>query len=332
MKKLLNIIGIMSLAVAANAQSNAHIGRWYVGVNGMMGGVWEKMSMRTTGLNYTNAIYNRVPESTSFDNKTSYGGSLQIGFFFDKRREWGIATGVMYATHDGDLSLNNWAVQYQSTDFQNATYRQMITAQGPVKESLKTTNIAIPVVVKYRTQLSKVVGIMIDAGITYSVQTKVDYTGSGTFNYEAAYKYAQTGDGYTTVYDNSPVPDRSDWLITVDQYNRTKGDGGQVAYFNSFKAQGYNVGLNESAGASGTFNYKNGTIGVIFQPQVTFRLSNHIGLQVGGYYMYQNFSNSSDNWNTRLTDKIGTYNSVLNNTIKNQQVSYGGTLGISFMF
>lgn len=333
MKNIISIISVMGIALTAQAQDAAKVNHWYVGINGKVGKVQEKMSMRTLGLNYNNAIRNDVPVTSHYENKTSFGADIQIGYFFDRKGEWGVATGVMYRTHEGELSVDDMRVQYQATDHNNAVYRQVITAQGPIKESLKTTNIAIPLVAKFRKQLSKVVGIMIDAGVTYSVQTEVDYDSRATFDYEAIYKYAKNGDGgYVPVYDNAIVPDGSDWLITKAQYQRTKGDGNEAAYFKSLQAEGYNVGLNESASKSGTFSYKTGTIGILFQPSVTFRLSNHFNLVVGGYYMYQNFSNSEENLNKRITDKIGSYNSVLNTTIKNRQISYGGTLGLSFSF
>lgn len=334
MKKILGLILVSTIINTASAQDaapNGRIPRWYIGLNAKGGEVSEKISTRYIGQYYKNTIMDIPASDIKIENEFSYGGELQVGFFFDKKAHWGVATGVIYRMHEGTMTIDKLTLQYQATDWKGATFRQVVNSQRPITEQLKTTNIAIPLMVKYRTQISKVVGIMIDAGATYSVAGETDYSADALLRYEAIYKYENRGDGgYVPVYDNAIKPDPSDWLITVEQYQRTKGDGKEAQYFQQLRDEGYSVAIGETVKKSGTVKYKTAAIGILFQPSFTFRLSHNIGLQVGGYYMYQNFNNTDENLSKKVVGEIGTYSSYLNNAIKNKQVSYGANIGINF--
>ncbi len=63
------------------------------------------------------------------------------------------------------MTLNQYHVEYQSTDKQGTTFRQVITADAPVKEQLTIQNMNIPLVFKYKTRFTRRIGFTADAGL-----------------------------------------------------------------------------------------------------------------------------------------------------------------------
>jgi hypothetical protein len=162
----------------------------------------------------------------------------------------------------------------------------------------------------------------------YNVKMKTEYSGTAAYNYEAIYKFDMTSGQPVAVYDNSPQPDPADWLITVQEYNEDKSDGNVNDYFNTLQGQGFNVGLDEAAAKSGTIENKKGTIGILLQPSFGYKLTDVISLNLGGYFMYQKFRND-DSRSSRMTDKVGEYNSLLNNMPRRRQYNTGFNIGLS---
>lgn len=332
MKKVFSLIIALSAGISAYAQyedADGRIPRLFGSLNFNAGQNAERASFINPASNYTNAVRNYHISRPDFDNEMSYGFDFQLGYFFDKHAHFGIATGIMYSAHKGTMTVDYAHVEYQSTDFNGDVFRQVITSTQPMKESLKSTNLSIPLVVKYRGQISKVVGVMVDAGALYNVKMETDYDATAAFRYEAIYQYVNTGNGVTTAYDANVVPNPNDWLMTLEQYQKNKGDGNEAAYFESLSGQGFNVALNKPVQKSGTKKYQTGSLGFILQPSFTFRLNQNLYLNLGAYYTYQEFSTAKADNASRITDKVGTYNSYLNNTLKNWQNSYGLKLGIN---
>ena len=265
-------------------------------------------------------------------NDNSYGIDLQLGYFFGPKANWGISTGVVYFRTDGVLTVDSMHMEYQSTDFNGDTYRQVVTSTTPLTEQIQTTNINIPLLAKYRSKLSKTIGLSVDAGIVYNVQLKSSYSGGGSFNYEAIYRFVKNGETYVSEYDNNPVPDPASWLMTEAEYIKDKGDGQQAEYMEELRKQGYNVGLNRESKGSGEVTHKPGSIGWLVQPSVNFRLSEMLAVNIGPYYMFQKVLNERTTLRTKVTDKMDTYNSVLNNAMRRKQHNYGVNLGLSISF
>ncbi|MBC7553322.1 MAG: thrombospondin type 3 repeat-containing protein, partial [Taibaiella sp.] len=189
----------------------------------------------------------------------------------------------------------------------------------------------IPVVLKYKNRFSKRWGFTADAGILINVKTKTDYTNNGSLNYEAIYQFTKSSDGGVTwYYDNAATPSVNYWFITKEQFFKNNKDGDVQAYFNSLRSQGYNVGLGVAPNAkTGTVTYKTGSIGFIVQPSVNFFLSDKVALNLGAFYLYQPMTRTETN-NYRLTDGVGSYNSVVSNVTANNNQSYGVNLGARF--
>ncbi len=306
------------------------LSRWVIDVNLMGGMLTQNLTVASTTGNYTNGINNNTG-NLSFKNGTSIGGDAQVGFFcFGKKSHFGLGTGLMYLYQQGDLKLNAFNVQYQSTDNNGNTFRQLITADAPITEKITTTNISIPLLLKYKKRFTRRSGVSADAGILYNVQLKNDYKTDASFDYQAIYQFTNPPSGLPTVYDNSPVPNSNDFLITKDHYNATHPGGNVANYFASEAEHGYNVGLGLKPNSnSGSVSYITGSVGFLFRPTYNLFLSDWCSLNIGGYLLYQPFTNNVPN-NYKLTNTVGEYNSSLQSVSSGNDLSYGGNLGVRF--
>ncbi len=343
MKKLFSVLIAAGGVLSATAQTNTtpppkdftkdeDLKRWVIDINAMGGIMTQDITTTNPVLNYNNALNSSSIGGLKFENGISYGGNAQIGFFFDNKSHFGIGTGLMYLMQTGDVTMNNYNVEFQSTDGKGDIFRQIITAGGPIKEQLKITNISIPLMLKFKYRFTKRSGISADAGILYNVSLKNEYTTDAMFNYEAIYRHVNTGNGITTVYDNGATPNPSSLLITAKQYLATHPGGDAAAYLTSQRiANGYNVGMNvEASEKTGSVDYVQSSVGFMFQPSYSFYFSDKVAMNIGGYIMYQMFTHSPTG--AHLTDKLGEYNSFLNNVTTTNATSYGGNLGVRFYF
>jgi hypothetical protein len=227
---------------------------------------------------------------------------------------------------------NNYHVEYQATDLNGATYRQLITSANPIKEELKIHNMTIPVVLKYKTRFSRVIGFTADAGILIGLQHRTEYKTDASFDYEAIYYRDASGN---FVYNTSATPGGPGFIsYTQAQYLRNHDANYVQDYFNNtlHGITGYNVGIGIAPNHnSGTVDYTEGSIGFIVRPALSFYLSDAVALNVGAYYLYQpNDNNVSGSY--QLTANRGDYNSVLNSVHSGNSQSFGGTVGLRFFF
>jgi|GEM_PF-463803 len=304
------------------------LSRWVLDVNLMGGGYIQNFTSATS----TSGYLNEIPSVSNngnlkFSNGASFGGDAQIGLFFGKNKHWGIGTGFMYLYQQGDATLDNFSVQYQSTDANGKTFRQLLTGND-VKEHITGSNINIPLVLKYKNRFSKHWGFTADAGALFNLQMKNTYNNNNSsFDYEAIYAYKE---GNVPYFDPSPVPANTDFLITKAQYTAHNPNGNMQSYFSNLAAQGYNVGLGvKPAHNTGDVSYTTGSVGLLLQPSVNYFFSDKVALNVGVYYLYQPFKNASQN-DYALTNKTGEYSSVMNNVTKSDAQSYGLNLGVRF--
>lgn len=308
-----------------NKHYDALLPAWCLDINLKGGLVMQDLSQVNMSGNYTNAIGAKTDIGTvNFNNGMSYGFDAQLGYFFGKKRHWGLGVGVMYLKQSGDMKLDKFHVEYQSTDFGGDVFRQLLTANGPITESLKMTNMSIPAVLKYKNQLGKHWGFAIDAGLLYNLQLKNSYTTDASFDYEAIYAYQNTSDGLKAYYDNSPTPGSNAWVITKSYYTGKNPNGNIADSFSAFRVQGYNVGLGLKPNSkTGDASYKSGSIGLLLKPSVSYLISPNVALDLGIVYTYQTFKSAENNY--RLTDKVGGYSSLTNG----MSAVNSGTLGIN---
>ncbi len=293
------------------------------------------MSQSYTGNSMLNAYIMPV-NSRSAGLKFNMGPSLgmegQGAYFFGKKRNWGIGMGFSYFVHTGSVTLDNFHAEYATYDNYNNIYRQMVTSNGQVKENIRMYTVNVPIVAKYQTRFSKRIGFTADAGLLLNLYAQNSYKTNASFDYEAVYRYVGNDGAVTTAYDPSPTPDPASLVITKERYMATNSAGEVNTYFNSMRAQGYNVALGAKANDNtGTVNYKAGTLGFIVRPALSIYIKSNLMLNVGLYYTYQAMSNvpSSD---YMITNRIGEYSSVLNTVKRANTHAYGVSVGVRYNF
>ena len=310
---------------------DADLGRWVLDLNLLGGGASQMFNTSTTTANYLNAL-NMNTGQLKYKNGYSYGGDAQVGFFFGKKRHFGIGAGIMYMQQNGDAILNNYHVEYQATDRAGNIYRQLVTGND-IRENVASSMYNIPVVLKYKNRFSKHWGFTMDAGALINLQMKNTYTSYANFDYEAIYKFVNNdAGGKTSVYDNSPIPNVNDWMITKAEFYKNNPGGNIQDYFNAKRAIGYNVGTNLSpASQKGNVSYTQPSVGLLIQPSFNYFLSDRTALNFGAYYMLQPFKNNAQS-NYKLVDGAGGYSSPLNSVTASTNQAYGLNLGVRFFF
>ncbi len=299
---------------------------WVVDVNAIGGMMNMNTTTTNTVGNYTDGL-NLNTGNLKFENGWQVGGDVQIGYFFGRKRHWGVGTGIMYTYGEGTMSLDKFHVEYRATDFQGDTYRQVISSNGKIKETLKLENWGIPLVLKYKTRFSRRLGFTADAGVLFNFATKTRYKSDARFDYEAIYKWNNESNSF--VYDNAAVPDVNDVLYTREQLASTTSTSVENEFM-KLRDRGYNVGLNVPARTDGgTVTFKSGSIGFMIQPSLNVFLSDKVALNFGLYYMYQMFQNTAAT-SYRLTNGVGDYSSVMNTVTASNVQSYGLNVGARF--
>ncbi len=334
-KLLLLLIAAYSSAPVVAQESNHHyradslLSRWVIGVDVLGGLVSQNFTTPNTFANYPNTL-NTNTGMLKYRDGYSFGGEAQLGFFFGKKRHFGIGAGFLYMQQHGDAVLNNYHVEYKATDGSGNIYRQLVTGND-VRESIISTNINIPFVLKYKNRFSKHWGFAADAGALFNLQMNNAYTTHAAFDYEAIYKFVPSGDGGTvSVYDNATIPSSNDWFITKAEFLKNNPNGNYQDYINAKRALGFNVGQGMNPGTrKGNSPYSQGSVGLIIQPSFNYFLSDHTALNFGAYYMLQPFK-SNPEAGYRLTDGMGTYSSVMNNVKSSINQSYGINIGVRF--
>lgn len=317
-----------------NYTTDADLSRWVLDLNLLGGVMTQDLTTGTSTAGYLNGL-NLNTGVLDFKKGSSLGFDAQLGYFFGPKCHWGLGAGFMYLSQKGDMTLDKYHVEYQALDAQSRIFRQAITGND-LKESVKITNMNIPVMLKFKTRFSKHFGFTADAGPMINIQMKSTTTTSGNFDYEAIYKFtAPEGtmtNGSPTVYDNSAVPSANSYLITKSYFLANNPSGDVTKFFQNNKDAGFNVGLgNKPAKNTGDVSYTTGSVGFMVQPSLSWYLSDHVALNFGVYYMYQSFKNENLN-NYMLMNTAGEYSSSLNNVSSSIVQSFGGNVGVRFLF
>ena len=99
--------------------------------------------------NYKSVIAaNTVYAAPHFSSGGSFGFDAQLEYYFGKKANIGLGAGFAYFSQKGTMQMDNFHVEYQSEDFENNVFRQVINAHA-ITEQLKITNMNIPIVLKY---------------------------------------------------------------------------------------------------------------------------------------------------------------------------------------
>ena len=315
-----------------NMYADSLLSRWFAELNFTGGIAGQSLTLGNIGSNYNSSVNDTI-SGLKFKNGNSLGFDLQGGYFFGKKRHFGVSTGVVYFSQTGDVSLDKFHTEYKRTDDSGYVYRQVLYSNGQITEHLTVQNFNIPLLLKYRKRFNKLVSFNADAGLLFNLQMQNSYTTNATFNYEEIKALGLNGNPPT--YDNGAVPSSTDVLLTQAAYFHTHPDATQqqmTAYFDALRSHGENVGINSApSSTSGKVSYTSGTIGVLLRPTIGFHLSDNVMLNVGAFYAFQPFkTNTAGSY--KLTDNVGQYNSLLNASNTQTTSTYGGSIGIRYYF
>lgn len=288
----------------------------FVDVEGNGGFMSQKLKANPFSTNYEDAL-NAKQGSIKFDKGWSNGFDVRLGYYFDRKRSFGFATGINYYHQEGNLTLDTFHIEFRSTDRvsgQSGTFRQVISTARPITEVIATSSWNIPLLFSYKRAISEKFSISGEIGILYNISAKNTYTTDARFNYEAIYKF----EGNTPVYDYSPVPDTADFLITQKEFFNKNPKGDVKQYFKTKDSIGYSVGLNEKVvNNTGSVSYKTGSIGYTANIAAMYKVWRNVFVRAGFYYSGQNFTNTSSNNSMQLTS-----NKIYNESGKSIGVNY----------
>ncbi len=256
-----------------------------------------------------------------FSGGQGIGGDLQLSYFFGRQRRFGIGIGGQFMHYTGTATIDSgFRADYQSTDGEGRTFRQIIRGNTAFNEDVKINNINIPVLLRFKHQFGRAqqpspLGVWLDAGPMIGISNETRSTASGNFSYEAIYKLSPDKVSVVSGFDNTANPfdkqpsvaTATSLLLTENAYNyQNNSDGRAPAYFDNLHSQGFNIGLNKSIAPSQReqkTSYDAISFGAIVQGGISYQLNYNVTFMLGGYYIYQSWRNSSDN-NVRITDKI----------------------------
>jgi len=288
--------------------------------------------------NYMDAL-NATQSDIKFSSGKSVGYDFRLGYYFNRVRSLGIGLGINYYKQEGNLKMDTFHMEFRASDATYPTFRQVISTTRGIREAITTTSINIPLLLRYKKDFTEKLALTVDAGIMYNVSVKNTYSTDANFDYEAIYKF----EGTVPVYDNSPVPDGSDLLITKSEFLKDFPKGDVRNFFQFHDSIGKSVGLNLQADQkTGTVKYKSGSLGYTGEVAVNYMVLRNICVRLGAYYTAQSFTNNSNNNALRLTDKVVegsngkitgvNYNSLLNEVQSVKSNNFGLLLGVRVYF
>lgn len=304
---------------------------WWISIGAGGGTVTSTLSEGALG--YQNLITQNLKNSaTKITGLNSFGGDVQVSYFFGQKASFGLGFGLAFNSMKGTIGKSEFAVQYEANDKggqqrQASTYRQHITMNSALEEEFTVSNLRIPISLIYKSAGNKKLGFMLEAGIAYNLNYGASSSApSGNFDYEAIYRYQGTGTtlgaNLAAVYDNGATPANDSWLLTKAHVSRTNPTANLNDYLSRQKGNGYNVGLGENQFTSNLDgNFKNGAIGFFVRPAIMYNLSKVSSLSLGIMYEKTSFSNETTGY--KLVDE-GTgpglankaYNTLLNSLNK----------------
>lgn len=288
--------------------------------------------------NYQDAL-NATQGDIKFSSGKSMGYDFRLGYYFNRVRSLGVGVGINYYKQEGNLNMDTFHMEFRASDATYPTFRQVISTTRGIKESVTSTSINIPVLLRYKKDFSEKLALTVDAGILYNINVKNTYNTDANFDYEAIYKF----EGTVPVYDNSAVPDGSDLLITKSEFLKDFPKGDVRNFFAFHDSIGKSVGLNLAADQkTGTVKYKKGSLGYTGEVAINYMVVRNICLRLGAYYTAQSFTNTSNNNALRLTDKVVenangkitgvNYNSLLNEVQSVKTNNFGLMFGVRVYF
>jgi Outer membrane protein beta-barrel domain len=280
--------------------------------------------------NYTNAI-NPIISSPVVTSGMAIGVQAGVGHYLNLTKNWGYGVGLLYFFTAQTYKASTFQVQYQSTDFQNNTFRQSVNAVGPVSESITSNSLSLPLLIKYKANFSRDALFELEFGPVINLLLLNFYSTNAIFNYGAIYSYKSNGSTVVAVFDSAAVPAATDLFYTADSVQRYFA-GSPEKTLDSLHKAGYAVGANvRPSKNSGVYLFNNIGFGIYIHPQITFKKEQRLNYKIGAYFSYLTYNNTVSS-GYMLTNNVGDYNSMLKNISNQRLVSVGLTVGFSWNY
>ena len=344
--RIFTLISLMFLAgvYSATGQVRSEYFRsLFIDIDGNAGLMTDKIKSNPFSTNYTDAINNSYQGKLKYTKGMSVGYEAHLGYYFDKKRRFGVSSGINTYLQFGRLGMDSFHVEFKkATEAGDGYFRQLISTDHAISERITMKNMSIPLLLMYKYVYNDNLFFSVCAGVVYNIKSSSTYKTNANFDYEALYQF----EGNTPVYDNSLIPDSTDFPVTKKGYNAFLTKYPNSPTLNEFfkfqdsvgVAKG-SVGLNESPNkTTGMVKYSTGSLGYTAEIAANYRLMKNIYLRGGIYYTALSFKNPSNNSSERLTDakvqgKPGqdlgvTYNSLLSEVTSLNGNNYGITIGV----
>ena len=293
-----------------------------------IGGLGGNLSRSDINSAYKSPV-NTYASDITYASKMMFGVNLTAGYYFNKKRNLGIGTGITFLTQSSSMQMDTFHNEFMAQDFESHVFRQVVSSKSAIKESITNTNISIPVFIRYKKPISENFTFTLDAGVLIGLMMQAKSTASGSFDYEAIYKITNNGTANIYSYDNAPIPASTDVLFTKAQYLIDNPGGNVSDYFNNLQKVGYAVGLDNKVSKTSTINYKTISIDGSVQVAMHYYYNKHITIKGGLYVLTESFTNKSAG-TTPFTTTPGSYNSFLQYTKTVLNYSYGLVLGVNY--
>jgi len=130
------------------------------------------------------------------NTQNSFGGSLEIGYFFSK--SVGVSSGIGFTSFKSQLTLDTYQNKFNTTDSENEAYERRVSGTD-IQEIQKVGFLSFPICLDIRLPLSKKMGFFLQTGINVAIPVTKKYTSSGTFTYKGYYP------AYNVLLQNLPA-------------------------------------------------------------------------------------------------------------------------------
>ena len=130
------------------------------------------------------------------NTQNSFGGSLEIGYFFSK--SVGVSSGIGFTSFKSQLTLDTYQNSFNTTDSENEAYERQVSGTD-IQEIQKVGFLSFPICLDIRLPLSKKMGFFLQPGINVAIPVTKKYTSSGTFTYKGYYP------AYNVLLQNLPA-------------------------------------------------------------------------------------------------------------------------------
>jgi hypothetical protein len=247
--------------------SHHHAGVGFA-ISGDLGAGLASTSAGTPELNhlsYANLSNVSLPAAT-YSSSAGVNVGFDLDLLFGRKRNLELSLGLTYLYNKGTADFSGYHIEYGSVDANGNPYRRLVTATH-ASESLKYSNVSLPLLFKYSTNPDKKLGAYIQVGPVISLSGSASGSMNADIDFEAVYHFNTATNSY--VY--APTTHPGDWVITRQAIASELGPNQNVGnYFSQLYARGYDVTLDKNVSTNAS--------------KISYHLGGGMMVRAGGEY------------------------------------------------